>query len=231
MKKIIIYLLIIIILLGSFYSILYYKNNYKKTETKLKNEINTIYKLNQDREKNYDKINEKLNRRITKGEYLKVEDAIKSYLIDLYNYIDNLNFIIQDGSLDYLSIENIKEDKPLFTNSIKNIKEKRAQINDNIEKLVTQATDNEKILSYLKNKDNKKNLKLYKSFINQDPEQEKSIRSTYSTYLLKLELYEKALNFLINNVSEWSIRNNNILFKKTSISEEYTAIIEEINQI
>ena len=89
-----------------------------------------------------------LNQTISENKkYQHVEIAAKKYLQDLYSYIDNVNYLVSSENTNYLSIENLKKDRPDFTKSKENINNTKNQLTENINKIVMQLTDENTIIS------------------------------------------------------------------------------------
>ena len=90
MKKkmiiIVIILLILLIIIGGIIFITGIISDLKQ-ENILKAELAEISELSNEEKIDKEKINQKLNNRITTGDYLKVENASKTYLADMLNNI------------------------------------------------------------------------------------------------------------------------------------------------
>ena len=82
-----------------------------KQEDKLKTELSELNDLVNAENINMDAVNEKLNRRITTGDYEKVEDAYKSYLRDNFdNSIQIANILNDEKITTLLTVENYESD-------------------------------------------------------------------------------------------------------------------------
>ena len=84
-------------------------------ESKLKDELNYLDSLVNVENIDLDKIDEILNRTVTKDDYQVVEKAYKSYLSDSFDNIVTITNIINDEQLtNVLTVENYQEDGPDF---------------------------------------------------------------------------------------------------------------------
>ena len=121
MKKkmiiIVIILLILLIIIGGIIFITGIISDLKQ-ENILKAELAEISELSNEENIDKEKINQKLNNRITTGDYLKVENASKTYLSDMLNNIIKITDILNSNKIEnILTIENYKEDGPEFKNT------------------------------------------------------------------------------------------------------------------
>ena len=76
-----------------------------KEEKAIRQEIDQIMELKKNKEENKEQIDLILSRKLTTKNYLKVEIAAKSYFSDLYNYIDNINYLASSETVNYLSVK------------------------------------------------------------------------------------------------------------------------------
>ena len=86
-----------------------------KQESELISECKEIKKLTNAENLDAEKINEMLTRKISTGEYLKVEEALKEYLTARFQNITKISQILNDEKLEkILTIDNYKNDGPEF---------------------------------------------------------------------------------------------------------------------
>ncbi len=238
----------IVLILGIFGFLIYYGLNVSKdlkSEKEIKAEIEQIMTLQKNKSENKEQIDLILNRKLTSDGYLKVELASKNYLKDLYSYIDNINYLASSETVNYLSAENIKKERDSdFTISKQNISDNKNQISDNINKLIDLTTNEKLIMSYLDTNDLKEYyIKFYKEIIGDLTKglDSEYINNKYGFLIKRLEIYEKAINFLIENKKEWTISDNNLslssepnsgfYFYSEDAQKEYNAIIEELQSV
>ena len=237
--------IMIVLILGILGFLIYYGLNVSKdlkSEKDIKSEIEQIMTLQKNKNENKEQIDLILNRKLTKDGYLKVEVASKNYLKDLYSYIDNINYLASSETVNYLSAENIKKERDSdFTISKQNISDNKNQISDNINKLIDLTTNDKLIMSYLDTNDLKEYyVKFYKEIIGDLTKglDSEYINNKYGFLIKRLEIYEKAINFLIENKKDWGIMNalrqnasdssSGIEFYSEDVLKEYNAIIEEL---
>ena len=230
-KKIIIGSAVVLVLtIVGFY--LYKLNTELTEEKKINNEFNKIIEYNKKREENKDKIDEILNQTISENKkYQHVEIAAKKYLQDLYSYIDNVNYLVSSENTNYLSIENLKKDRPDFTKSKENINNTKNQLTENINKIVMQLTDENTIISYIKEyKLDKYYINFYKELVSSSEQDAESIKNKYNYLFERLDTYIEALDFLTENNKYWRIQNgDNLIFEKTELYEEYLNITYKLD--
>ena len=214
-------LLVVAIKLGIDYSM----------EAKIRKEVSLITKM-YDVNNNED-VSSIIDRTIVKkSRYKKVEEAIKSYYKDIHTSLENLNFLLDtDNQYNYLSADNINSDDSLFTKSKDNISNMKAQINENF-KLFNKYLDDEDIkLSYVADK------KLTKYYIDFYLDVIGSVDVTNfkdelnkkcNKVINNLDTYGEALDYLVAHKGKWSIKENNITFKKNEYLDEFNNIISNI---
>ena len=116
--------------------------------TKLLQEMNNVYELLDAEKLDMDKINEHLNKTVTKGDYGKIEQAAKSYVRDFVTLTSTFTEWSQDESLvQVLTVENYQLDGPQFTKTNEYLKEKR----DSLEEIEKEYKDLQDIFSDLTN--------------------------------------------------------------------------------
>lgn len=238
MSKIKIFVIVVIVLgvCGVFAHYAFSVSKDLKEENLIKEEFSKIMELNKDKEANKEEIDNILARTVTSGSYSKVENASKEYLRDLYNYIDNINYLVSSENVNYLSIDNIKADMGNdFSNSKQNIADTKSQISDNINKLIDILTNETVIMSYLDiAKLNDYYINFYRDLVLDNGIDAEYINNKYGYLIERLNIYEKALDFLAANKKHWSIsdkisENPTIMFDNSDLMAEYQAIVAELN--
>ena len=235
MKKkmiiIVIILLILLIIIGGIIFITGIISDLKQ-ENILKAELAEISELSNEEKIDKEKINQKLNNRITTGDYLKVENASKTYLADMLNNIIKITDILNSNKIEnILTIENYKEDGPEF----KNTKEYLANTKKELEELKKEYTNlfsEEKKMSYINKEDiDSYYIDLYKNeLVGTIKKQDAVIENSIDEILKIIDSYEIIINFLEENKNSWKIQGEQIAFNSNKLSDEYLNLIEEMEK-
>lgn len=207
-----------------------------KKETTIKNEIKEIVSAFSTKNIDDDNVNALLEKRnYSKGNYHVVEDATKNYYKDLYSYLKNINFLMDDDNYNsYLTTKNISEDGPTFAKSISNIQTTKAQLNDKYAEFTNQLTNETKKISYIFDKDIDSYYKnLYLEFIDEYAPSTlaKEVEKKYNNTIKKIELYNDAFAFLTANEAHWQITDDVITFDDTILYESYKEITDKISNL
>ena len=199
-------------------------------EEKLRQELNEIDSLINFEEFDYDKVNERLGKTISSGDYLVVEKAAKKYLKDTIDMTLTIFDIMNDETLiNILTAENYLEDGPNFVKSKLYIKNTKEKLENNKIKILNQM-DNETVLSYVENKNlDSYYIDFYKSLsfsseaeINKNKqEMEKSINSIIDM----LNVYDEIIAFLIENKNDWNIEGEYIVFSTEQLGNQYDELL------
>ena len=201
-----------------------------KEEDKLKEELQEISNLSNETNINTEEIKARLSRRISRGDYLKVEDAYKEYLTDALNNITNIYSILNDSKIEnLLSIENYKNDGPEFTETkeyINNTKEELQNLKNEYTSLFTE----EKIMSYINNKNvDEYYIDFYKDELMGIPEKEdQTVEREIDGVIKILDSSNTIIDFLINNKDNWKIENENIVFANQELTNEFLENIDNM---
>ena len=149
-KKVLIVLLIIIVI--ALVGVGYFVFTDMQQEEKLKTELSELNDLVNAENIDMDAVNEKLDRRITTGDYEKVEDAYKSYLRDNFdNSIQIANILNDEKITTLLTVENYESDGKDFTESKEYITNTRETLEECKAKYTEFLTE-EKAMSYINDK-------------------------------------------------------------------------------
>ena len=197
-------------------------------EEKLRQELNEIDSLINFEEFDYDKVNERLGKTISSGDYLVVEKAAKKYLKDTIDMTLTIFDIMNDETLiNILTAENYLEDGPKFVETKKFLKEQKQKVlNLTAEMLADLETKT--IMSYIidKNLEDSYN-NLYQNLIFAKEENLKknkeTIEKTVELYIKNNDNKQKVINFLENN--NWTVKDNAIIFDEPELSNEYNELI------
>lgn len=234
-KKRIIFTCIILVLIVACFILAKVFNDLKK-ETRIKNEIKEIVSVLGTENIDDDDVNAILDRRIfSKGNYHIVEDSIKNYYRDLYNYQKNIAFLMdEDNFSTYLLPKNIQEDGPSFTKSISNLQTNKSQLIDKYNEFNKQITYDSVQISYIFDKDIDSYYKnLYLEFIKEYTPSTLAddVKAKYDKTIEKIDLYNDAFAFLTANASHWKVTDDVLTFDDTTLYDSYKAITEKISKI
>ena len=194
-------------------------------EGKLKNEINNISYVMA--EGNFEDAKNMTKTRVTKGDYLKVEDAAKNYLAELIDSTSGLIEIANDERLvNMLTADNYIKDGPEFTNTKSFITEAKNKINESKEKAKDKFT-RENMMSHLDQNLDSYYVDLYKELMGEADYE--SIETSLNEISNILENSEKVINFLVKNKDKWSVQNNTIIFTEDNLISEYNSLLSNMS--
>ncbi len=229
-KKILIVLLIIIVI--ALVGVGYFVFTDMMQEDKLKTELSELNDLVNAENINMDAVNEKLDRRITTGDYEKVEDAYKSYLRDNFdNSIQIANILNDEKITTLLTVENYESDGKDFTESKEYITNTRETLEECKAKYTEFLTE-EKAMSYINDKGlDSYYTDLYKNeFIGDmsSASQDTTVQDSIDEVIGILNTTEEVLNLLSENQDSWKIDGENISFNSESLSNQYDELINSL---
>ena len=229
-KKILIVLLIIIVI--ALVGVGYFVFTDMMQEDKLKTELSELNDLVNAENIDMDAINEKLDRRITTGDYEKVEDAYKSYLRDNFdNSIQIANILNDEKITTLLTVENYESDGKDFTESKEYITNTRETLEECKAKYTEFLTE-EKAMSYINDKGlDSYYTDLYKNeFIGDmsSASQDTTVQDSIDEVITILNTSEEVLNLLSENQNSWEIEGEKIVFNSESLSNEYDELINSL---
>lgn len=201
-------------------------------ESKLKDELNYLDSLVNVENIDLDKIDEILNRTVTKDDYQVVEKAYKSYLSDSFDNIVTITNIINDEQLtNVLTVENYQEDGPDFVVS-KEYLETSKEVLINSKTNYYSLLSEEKAMSYIDAEGlDSYYIDLYKDELLGDIETEsadQTIANSIDDIINIIDISLEALNFLSENKESWIIQNNQIVFDNQDLTDEYNRIIDKL---
>lgn len=228
MKKILIAIGVVVALIVLLLTIIIIKD--LNQEEKLRQELNEIDSLINFDEFDYDKVNERLGKTISSGDYLVVEKAAKKYLKDTIDITLNyVNLVSDEQFSNVLTLENYQEDGPDFINTKLYIKNTKEQIEDNKNKILNQF-NNETVLSYIENKNlDSYYIDFYKSLaFSSEAEITKNkqeIEQNINVIIDTLNVYDEVINFLITNKNDWIIEGEYIVFSNEEIHDQYNELL------
>ena len=229
-KKILIVLLIIIVI--ALVGVGYFVFTDMMQEDKLKTELSELNDLVNAENINMDAVNEKLDRRITTGDYEKVEDAYKSYLRDNFdNSIQIANILNDEKITTLLTVENYESDGKDFTESKEYITNTRETLEECKAKYTEFLTE-ERAMSYINDKGlDSYYTDLYKNeFIGDmsSASQDTTVQDSIDEVITILNTSEEVLNLLSENQNSWEIDGENISFNSESLSNQYDELVNSL---
>jgi len=191
------------------------------------NAINSAFSSGNDQ-----KINEVLNRTVSSGDLAQVETSLKNYVGDLIANINQIKEVADDDS-----IYGALEAEHLAKNS-NNLGETIASLNNASDKITTLSADAEKLYgesganSYVADKnlsDEYRQLytKSAKTFY-ADNDLSKDHNNTLDLLHSTIKVEIEALSFLNSHKSEWTVKNNKLVFKNDGVANEYAKILERV---
>ena len=228
MKKILITIGVVVALIVLLLTIIIIKD--LNQEEKLRQELNEIDSLINFDEFDYDKVNERLGKTISSGDYLVVEKAAKKYLKDTIDItLTYVNLVTDEKFSNVLTLKNYQEDGPDFINTKLYIKNTKEQIEDNKNKILNQF-NNETVLSYIENKNlDSYYIDFYKSLaFSSEAEITKNkqeIEQNINVVIDTLNVYDEVIDFLIENKNEWKIEGEYIIFSTDELSNQYNELL------
>ena len=229
-KKILIAIFVIVaIVIGV---VAYFVLSDYQQEEKLTAELTEISNLSNSENMDINKINEMLDRTVTKGDYAVVEQACKEYLKDSFDNIVKIAEVMNDGKItNVLTVSNYQEDGKEFTNTKNYITTTKQTLEDCKAKYVEFFTQ-EKAMSYINDKGlDSYYTDLYKNEFVGDIESQytdKTVENSIDEILGILNVYEEVINFLVDNQNSWEISNDNIVFNSQSLSDQYTELVNKL---
>lgn len=201
-------------------------------EQKLNKELEEISLLVNEEQLDMDKINEKLDRTVTTGDYAVVEKAFKQYLSDNFDNMIKISEIIEDERIvSCLTAENYKEDGPEFEKTRAYIDSTRKELQECKEEYVNFLTE-EKAMSYINDKGlDSYYVDYYKSEFVGDIESDndsKEAEDSIDEIISVLNTTEEVINFLSDNKGLWQIEDNMIVFDNDNLSEQYDELVAQL---
>ncbi len=204
-----------------------------RMENQLKKEIFAIDDLVKDTESfNTTEFNKRIERTVTKGDYAKVEKAVKSYLKDSVANLREITETLKDERIvNLLTVENYSNDGPDFNSTKAYITECRDRLNNELDTYYGFFTK-EKIMSYLDTKNlDSYYTDLYLKELIGDYEKEfddKTLEGSLKELITLLDNSEKIIDFLISNKDQWYIEGENIVFKTDALLTEYNNLVANL---
>ena len=226
-KWIILIVVGVILLLGILGFLAYNTVSKLQQKSKLTMEMNEIATIIASNEYTEESINKRLDSRVTKGDYGKVENAAKSYLKDVIQLNLELIDLIKDDRIgNMLTVENYEEDGPEFTNT-KTYLDTTIQRLEEMKKDYAEYMSEEKIMSYIE----KENVdeyyqELYKTVMGESQYEE--ITASLNELIDVLNKSNDIIDFLKENAGSWIIQDDMIVFSTNELIDEYNNLVNEL---
>lgn len=202
-----------------------------KQESELISECEQIKELTNEENIDTEKINEMLTRRISDGDYLQVENALKEYLTARFQNITKISEILNNEKLEnILTIDNYKNDGPEFITTkeyIENTKKELQELKNRYEELFTEET----LMSYINNKNlDSYYVDFYKQELigNSEESKDNTVEHNIDGIITILDSYNSVIDFLITNKNSWKIEGENIVFANEELSNKFLEIVNNI---
>ncbi len=167
-----------------------------------------------------------------KGKYKNLEKGIKEFANEYYQTIKDLKYLYEKDELkDCLGIENIKSDGPNFDGTkikINTFKEEEPKLKSKLQEMISEEYMNKKVEELGLDEKMKA---LFFSTLNLKNDVD-AILSISESYNACIDSMQKVLNFLNENQSSWSVKEDKIMFNKVDLLSEYNSLISthKINQ-
>lgn len=224
-KRLIFAIIVVILLIGGLIGGYYYLQNSSSQAAVLQEEMEALVKL--------DILNDEIDTKTKAfGNYGKVEESVKNYLIEVKNtYTSMRDFCNEEQASTVLSAENINGDPTELLVVKQKIDDKKKELQDLINK-TENLRDNDQIIQSIK----EKNLKdyyvgVYKSIMENENMQanleaaENKIKDEQEEAEQRLEGLEDAAEFLAKNTKYWEVNDGKIQFTNTNKLAEYLEVL------
>ena len=224
-KRLIFAIIVVILLIGGLIGGYYYIQNGSQQATVLQQEMSKVLEA--------DIINEEIDMKIkSKGNYGKVEEAVKNYLNDSKKTYTSLrDFCNEEETSKILSAENINADPTDLTVVSQKVEEKKQEFN-NLKTKSEGIGEENTVNMAVEGKNIKENyIAVYKNIMINDAMQ--SVLSSIKDKAIdeqeeaeeRLEGLEDATEFLAKNTKYWEINEGRIQFTNTNKLAEYLEVL------
>ena len=202
-----------------------------RQETKLENEMNEIYDMTDQEKIDEEALKKRLSTYVSTGDYLKVEKALKQYVLDVYETSKKVQKVFTDERLGtLLSVDNYKKDGKEFKETKAYIKQFITDAED-CKKRFVGYLDNDTIMTYIKDeKLDSYYVDFYKELAFDEADdykkEQEELTKSIDEAVSAVKQAEKVIDFLIKNKSEWYIEKDSIYFNSQKLVDEYNKLIE-----
>lgn len=224
-KRLIFAIIVVILLIGGVIGGYYYLQNSSSQAAVLQEEMGEVVKL--------DIINDEIDTKPKAfGNYGKVEESVKQYLVDVKNtYTSMKDFCNEEQIEQVLSAENINGDPVELLVVKQKIDDKKKELKDLINK-TENMRDNDQIMEAIKEKNLKDYyLDVYKNIMENEAMQanlkavEDKTKDEQEEAEQRLEGLEDAAEFLQKNTKYWEVNDGKIQFTNTNKLAEYLEVL------
>ena len=224
-KKLIIAIIIVLLLIGALVGGFLYMRNNSLQAAKLQEEMKKLAES--------DFLNEEIDMTIkTKGDYGKVEEAVKEYLSDVKNTYNGLKDFGSNTEIStILSAENISADPDGLTVVQQKVDEYKQKLNELKTKTATIASE-DAILEAIEDKEVKDNyIDVYKSIMLSEAVEaqlksaQQKAEAELETAEEKLAGLEKVVEFLKVNSKYWDVDEGRLQFTNVNKLGEYYQLL------
>lgn len=197
-------------------------------ENKLNEEMNEISTIIASNDYTEEEINQRLDERVTDGDYGKVENAAKTYLKDVIKLNIELSQIVNNGELStMLTSNNYQEDGPEFTKTKEYISSTTQRLEE-MKQEYEEYMSTEKVMSYIEKENvDEYYVELYKTIMGESSYEE--ISSSIDELIDVLNKSNDIIDFLIENKGSWEIQDDMIVFSTNEQIEEYNNLIAQLS--
>lgn len=200
-------------------------------EDKLLQEVDEITALTNEDPIDVDKLRDKLDNTITRGDYGTTERALKDYVSDLVdNYEIIYNALNDDTMINILSIDNYKEDGKEFTESREYLSTTQDNLKSAMDNYIELLTE-EGAMKYINDKGlDSYYVDLYRDeLVGEIPADDVSeLETAINDVISLLDKEEAVIEFLVQNKDNWEIQGDNIVFDGNDLTNEYLGLVDEI---
>lgn len=226
-KKIFITIGVLILLIAILIAIFVVKD--LRQEKTLRDEIASIQELAGSEQ--MDTVNEKLGHIVTTGDYAKVEKAVKNYMEDNFNNAITIAEVLSDEVLtSALTAENYTSDGPDFVKTkllLDDLKERLTNAKEEMKRL----SEDETVMSYLKDKEDSYYVDLYKEIIGEEEsasEDAIEIGQSIDEVLDMVAVEQSVIDFLSENKGQWTVQDGIIAFSDEALNVQYNQLLLEL---
>lgn len=226
---------IILVVLTLFFAILctFFAGRYLNQviqKNNLRKEIDSIVELFELDHLEYEKIQEKLNHTVTKGDIQKVEKAAKAYFNDYLIFTTEMLDVLEDDRLfQLLTVENYQEDGKEFINTKAYIEEAIHQL-ENLKKEYQELSSQEKMMSYIeKDSLDESYLAFYREeIIGNIDSTSRTTEDSLDEFIHLLEDSYQVIIFLSSHQDAWEVVDDHVQFSQKDLSDQYNQLLENI---
>lgn len=207
----------------------------KAQQDLLKAEIAEIGVLTNAENYDYEALNAMLDETVTSDEYIPLEKALKSFTKDVVAVTATVDEATSSSVLEHaLTAQNISADGPDFTNTLAELDAVYTTLTEARAQFVSLMTE-EKVLSYLPEDTEDELVEVYTEIVSGI-----KMTSTDARYIAMIDRIDKtlamidaekaAINYLIENQSDWKVKDGFIYFDKEEQVREYNALLEAVTK-